>query len=221
MHMATPNDPIRLHSAGATVRHKGPFSELVVPSSDESLSPEFCARWVSPFYMNFLGLHFLKPGIEVALRRVYPTIDQKVIEALLSEFNWRPRIVGGHFAAIKNVCGVEHLLGTLLLRSDVCFAAEGYCVALARFNSERSRVYFADYLDYYLTRRDLEFDQGTVMCALGYLDRLNGRNDLDRFIPKWQEFIGSECEPGWNLDQAIASFSMRMERVYELAGTCS
>jgi hypothetical protein len=216
--MATPNDPIRLHSAGATVRHKSPFSDLVVPSSDDSLSQEFCDRWVSPFYMNFLGLHFLKPGFEVALGCVYATIDQTVIEALLSKFNWRPRIVGGHFAAIKNVSGVEHLLGKLLLRSDVCFAAEGYCVALARFNSKSSRQYFADYLDYYLTRRDLEFDQGTVMGALGYLDRLNGGNDLDRFLPRWQEFIGSE---GCSADQTIARFSRRMERVYELAGKCS
>lgn len=103
--------------------HKSPFSDLVVPSSGESLSPEFCDRWVSPFYMNFLGLHFLKPGFEAALGCVYATIDQKIIEALLSEFDWRPRIVAGHFAALKNISGVVHLVGRLLLRSDVCFAA--------------------------------------------------------------------------------------------------
>lgn len=219
--MATPNDPIRLHSAGATVRHKSPFSHLVVPPSDESLSPEFCDQWVSPFYLDFLGLHFFKPEFEADLGRVYAAIDQKIIEALLSEFNWRPRIVGGHFAALKNICCVEHWVGTLLLRSDVCFAADGYCVALARFNSESSRQYFADYLDYYLTRKDLEFDQGTVIGALGYLDHLNGRNDLDRFKPKLQEFIGSKSELGWTVDQATARFSKRMERVFELAGKCS
>lgn len=221
MHMATPRDPINLHVAGEKARHKSPFSDLAVPSSSESLTPEFLARWVSPFYMKFLGLHFLKPGFEAELACVYKTIDQKVIEALLFEFNWRPRIVGGHFAAIKNISGVEHLLGTLLLRSDVCFAAEGYCVALARFNSESSRAYLVNYLDYYLGRKDVEFDQGTAIGALGYLDRINGHNDLDRFVANWHEFIGNEQEPGWNPDWAIERFSKRMDRVHELAGKCS
>jgi hypothetical protein len=171
--------------------------------------------------MKFLGQHFLKSGFEGALAGVFEAIDQKVVEALLSEFDWRPRIVGGHFAAIKNICSMEQLLGTLLLRSDVCFAAEGYCVALARFNSESSRAFLANYLEYYLGRKDLEFDQGTAMGALGYLDRINGSNDLERFVAKWHEFVGNENVSGWNPDWVIERFSKRMERVHELAGMCS
>jgi Family of unknown function (DUF6000) len=217
--MPTPTDPIHLHSAGATARHKSPFSDLAVPSSVQPLSREFVARWVSPFYMSFLGLNFLKAEFESAFDRVSATIDQQVIETLLSEFDWRPRIVGGYFAAIKNIYGAERLLGTLLLRSDVCYAATGYCLALARFNSESARIYLTDYLDYYLAGKDLEFDQGTVMGALAYMDRVNSRNDFDRFMPKWHEFIGNES--GWNPDWVIEKFSERMRRVLELADKCS
>src|SRR4051812_1256345 len=44
-----------LHSAGATVRHSSPFSELEVPVSEQPISREFIETWVRPFYMLDIG----------------------------------------------------------------------------------------------------------------------------------------------------------------------
>lgn len=45
---------IRLHSAGATVRHEGPFSDLEVPCSRDKFDKAFYYKWVVPFYMAFM-----------------------------------------------------------------------------------------------------------------------------------------------------------------------
>ena len=212
--MVIPDDPVQLHTAGATVRHHGPFADLVVPSPGAPLSQDFVERWVWPFYMSFPGA----TEFDATFERVHAAVDHCLIVTLLSEGNWRPRIVGAFFAAIKNVGEAEPLIGTLLLRSDVCYAADGYCLALARFNSEGARGCLAAYLDYYLARRDLWFDQGVAMGAVAYLDRANGTNELGRFMPQWQQFV--EDKPNWDLHGYIAGFSANMDRVLALAERC-
>src|SRR5262245_43788691 len=79
-------------------------------------------------------------------------------------------------------------IGHLLLRSDVCYAGTGYCVALARFNTRDSTGFLLEYLDYYLTRHDLWFDQGCAMGAIGYLDSRDGSNNLESLMEKWVAF---------------------------------
>jgi hypothetical protein len=99
---------------------------------------------------------------------------------LLTFFNWRPRIVGANFAAIKNAWQHGDHIGRLLLRSDVCLAGTGYALALARFNNEQSIRYLQMYLDHYLGQVNLWFNQGAVMGALAYLDKANGTEIMIR-----------------------------------------
>lgn len=199
-------DEIRLHVAGATVRHSSRFEDLEVPVCRENPSPEFMKKWVQPFYMQ--RLFDDRSGFVEAVRAVVPGLTDAVIAELLAYFNWRPRLVGAYFVAIKRLSAFEEQLGRLLLRSDLCDAGRGYCAALARLNSPTATDFLEQYLDYYLARADLWFDQGDAMAALGYLDEQNGTSRRARFEPLWQRFI--ENKPTWDLDRCDEMFRAMM-----------
>jgi hypothetical protein len=199
-------DERRLHTAGATVRHRSPFVHLDVPARHVNPDRDFILKWVQPFYLQNLAEESA-PFVE-AVRRVAPELTEDVIAELLSYFNWRPRIVGAYFVATKRFASFGDQIGRLLLRSDVCDAGRGYCVALARLNSSASVEYLEEYLRYYLSRVDLWFDQGFAMAAVGYLDEQNNTTRRAGFEPQWQRFI--EDKPTWSLRSFDAKFRATM-----------
>jgi len=99
------------------------------------------------------------------------TIDLDIVHNLFGDFDWRTRIAGAYFAAIKGYIELVDILGTHLLKSEVCFAGKGYALALATFGGERAAYYLTTYLDYYLDQTDLYYDQGEVFCALEHVNR--------------------------------------------------
>ena len=199
----------QLHVAGATRRHESPFSDLEVPAVFETPPREFLERWVQPFY----NLNLWAQGDELlaALRPVHGEIRESLVRDLLSYFNWRPRITGAYFAAVKRLDQFDQHIGRLLLRSDVCYAGKGYCFALARFNTPESLRSLRAYLDYYLTQPDLWFDQGAAMAALGYLDRANGTSLREQYIPLWESFISNK--PNWDLGRDDELFQLSMAAI--------
>jgi hypothetical protein len=203
-------EEIKLHVAGTTVRHQNPFSQLPIPQNAEELSIEFLEKWVSPFYMtSFSNSVFLKH-----LKPIAHELSEEVVAHLLGDFNWRTRIVGAWFSAIKQYAGFEQVIGNLLLRSDVCYAGGGYCIALASFNTKAATEFLCKYLDYYLSRPDLFFDQGDAMGALAYLDTVNQTQNLGRFIPSWEKFVADKSN--WDLTRSIESFAKQMEEVLRI-----
>jgi hypothetical protein len=210
--MSKQQDDIRLHSAGAIVRHNSPFHDLPVPANQDELSKETREKWVIPFYMTALdSLEFLD-----RYKAVRHEINPNLVKHLLGDFNWRPRIVAAKLAAIENYHELEEMIGNLFLRSDVCDAGRGYCIALACFNTSDSMRFLRQYLDYYLTQKDLWFDQNVAMAAVAYLDRVNGTNALHSFMQSWEEFIANK--PNWDLQRSIEMFSnsiLAIERIRE------
>jgi hypothetical protein len=196
---------IKLHSAGTTVRHAGPYADLEVPVSMVAPSNDFIQKWVAPFYM--WGIR--KPhAFNANYAPIRPEITPEIVSSLLIWFNWRSRIVGAYFAAIEQWTDFSDHIGRLLLRSDVCYAGDGYALALAVFNNEQSIQYLRKYLDYYLGNNDLWFDQGSVMGAVAHLDRINETNILNSYIPKWENFVTNK--PNHDLAQSIGAFEAQM-----------
>ena len=146
-------------------------------------------------------------------------MNRDMAYALLSYYNWRPRCVGAHIVALRQLDELTELVGRLLLRSDVCFAGRSYCLALAQLNTPKSRQFLHEYLDYYLTRSDLSFDQHHAMGAVAYLDGINGTKDILLFINKWNLFI-HQNKLDWDLAWSCSSFSDRMARVKFLVAKC-
>lgn len=194
------------------MNHKTPFEDIQVTRNSEELNREFIDKWVVPFYMSNLS------GEEETKIKLFAEAARKInidiVRKLLGDLNWRTRITAAYFAAIKNFYELEEDIGKHLLKSEVCYAGRGYCLALAVFASNNSKEYLQKYLDYYLDRKDLWYDQAEAYCALEYLDR-----DLtDKLADKWNYFVSDK--ENWNLERSRERFLLSMsiiEKIREIA----
>ena len=195
---------VELHSAGATVRAKTPFHDLPTFSTDFEMTREFLEKWVLKFYMRPVsGSEFADPYNEIKNE-----LTEDIVEKLLGDFNWRTRSTGAIFALLKDYRKFEDIIGNHLLKSEVCYAGNSYGLAFAVFNSDKSIYYLNEYLKYYLTRKDLYFDQARIMHILVYLDELNGTQQHKELLPLWGEYSSGKdfcLENDWVKDQ-INSF---------------
>ncbi|WP_215398567.1 DUF6000 family protein [Rheinheimera oceanensis] len=203
------NDLIYLHVAGATVRHTSPYSELNVDENTQPLDSTFIATYVAPFYLQRKDTDEFRQKYLA----VKSSIDSKLVSKLLGDFNWRPRSVGAYFAALGSMIELEEHIGKLLLRSDVCYAGNNYCLALASFASPAAVQYLKQYLEYYLEQSDLWFDQNSAMAALSYIGAKQGEDLVTPYIPLWQKFIANK--PDWDLAESIELFSQQMNALNE------
>ncbi|MFD9793782.1 DUF6000 family protein [Streptomyces sp. NPDC059070] len=89
---------------------------------------------------------------------------------ILFQGSWRERRTAAWLAAVSRRDHFRDRLGALLLESEVCCAGGAYCVALASFGTARDAGLLVAYLDRYLRRPDLPYDQPTAMGALAYTD---------------------------------------------------
>ena len=179
------NEAIRLHSAGATVRHKSPFKELESYKNKIEIDQPFREKWVIPFYFE------LQRNDEEWINKIaeiYHEISDEIILKNLGDFDWRTRSTGAFFAAVKDKKEFIEIIGTHLIKSEVCYAGGTYAKVLAYFNDEKGNEYLERYLEYYLKQKDLYFDQGDVFQAVKYLDEINGTNNLSKYVNDWNEY---------------------------------
>ncbi|MER5883665.1 DUF6000 family protein [Streptomyces sp. NPDC001941] len=94
--------------------------------------------------------------------------------AVLLEGSWRERRTAAWLAAVSRREHLREHLGALLLQSEVCCAGPAYCVALASFATGRDADLLTAYLERYLRRPDLCYDQPTAIGALAHTDVLLG-----------------------------------------------
>jgi hypothetical protein len=188
---------LKLHVAGATVRHVSPFDSLLVFKNTIDLDQDFINKFVNPFYMNIPVTAQDKKLIK-ELGEIKGEFTREVVQKLLGDFNWRTRQTGAYFAAINDFTEFEDTIGTLLLKSEVTYAGTMYALVLATFNTNRGREFLTTYLDYYLTKLDLFFDQKQVLTAVKYLDELNGTSRFEDYTVKWDNFLTNK--PYWKRD---------------------
>jgi hypothetical protein len=201
-------DALKRHVAGATVMHRSPFSNIEVRASTNPPNKNVI-KWVQPLYF---GLR--RDEAESFLQQHYQDIDAQLIASLLEQFDWRPRIVGSYLVALSKASEFTEWIGKLLLRSDVCYAGKGYCVALVTINSEACVKYLTQYSEYYLQRPDLFFDQDYAMAALRYLDQKNGTTFSKELSSAWSTFVRDK--PQWDLDATQIRFESEIAHLSSL-----
>ncbi|MET8723238.1 MULTISPECIES: DUF6000 family protein [Streptomyces] len=112
--------------------------------------------------------------------------------AKLLEGGWRERRTAAWLVAVSRRTEFREHLGALLLASEVCCVGLAYCVVLASFGTARDADLLAAYLDRYLCRPDLAYDQAVVMGALQFIDLNLGGGQADRFREPgglWQRWL--------------------------------
>ena len=189
------NEQIRLHSLGATVRHKSTFENLISFKNEDELTPEFIKEWAVTFYMNLEETN--QEWFELLLDAKKKITKEDVIK-LLGDFNWRTRQTGAFFAIINNYSDLIDIIGIHFLKSEVCYAGRIYAYMFASLNDKKSTEYLDDYLDYYLSKSELWFDQSEAMEALAYIDKINNSNLIDKHKTNWLKFI--QNKPNWKAE---------------------
>ncbi|MFC0039441.1 DUF6000 family protein [Actinomadura rayongensis] len=168
-------------------------------------------------YLRLLNGNFArKPGraeFVRDLRRDAREISDDEL-TLLFEPNWRPRLTAAWLIGIGRRSAFRARLGELLLGSEVCFAGQGYCIALALFGTDKDADLLVEYLDRYLRRPECRYDQYWAMGSLLYLDDKTGRDRAAAFLVPgglWDQWT-NEYAPD------IAKLRREVERLCGLVG---
>ena len=197
------------HSRGMVSRSPFPRAEATF---GEPLPHSFLTKWVVPFYMemDFAALETLT----IQLREVLPDLTPEIIEKLFADLDWRTRQTGAWFAALMDWRQFTDAIGERLLRSEVCYAGQIYCRALASFATPEAAEYLQRYLEFYLRHFECWYDQNAAMGALFWLDDRQGTDRASAFLKMWNDFIADK--PNWNLEDSKKHFSEQMRRLAQL-----
>lgn len=196
-------EKLKLHSAGATIINHSPFDELVSHVNSTQLEAAFIKKWCVPFYMTIDRYYDLSWVEEI--KKIKKEITPEITLQLLGDFNWRTRLVGAYFSAVKGFDEQIDIIGTHFLKSEVCCVGHIYALVLAFFNNEKSIRYLEGYLNYYLEKPELPFDQYDALEALFYLDKVNSTTNFKKHLLAWEKFQNKGIE----LSMKHAEFSLQ------------
>nr|ANO42687.1 hypothetical protein A8713_036170 [Streptomyces sp. SAT1] len=149
---------------------------------------ELVRRFVTPDrrYLRLGGgLIRLSPVERAAFVRDLAQAAHEITPAelgILFEGGWRERKSAAWLVAVAHRTEFRDLIGRLLLASEGPYAGAAYCVALAEFGTAADADLLSSYLDHYLSRPDLAYDQAVVLGTLLHLDGTLGSEYATRFL---------------------------------------
>ncbi|WP_410567191.1 DUF6000 family protein [Amycolatopsis sp. cmx-4-61] len=138
---------------------------------------------------------FLRELAEVARQ-----ITDTELQVLLDDGGWRERTTAAWFIAVAGRSRFRDKLGSLLLASEGPRAGRAYCMALTRLGTEADAAHLIAYLDRYLLRPDLDYDQSEALGALLCLDKALGTGHATRFVEPgglWWQFCAALPAGSW------------------------
>lgn len=179
---------------------------------------ELARKWIAPFYTEFW--HF-DPGFIPPAKAALEEVTPEVLEELLDIKNWRHQRTAGWFCGLKRWHGFTDTLGSALVAGGFRgLAGEGYCFALARFETDESAQYLATYLRESLIRPEGYHDQWLALPALMWIDHRRDRLDAQEFLAPggaWETFVrgAGRSDPARECEQCRVGFWRIMERTQE------
>ncbi|MEV8330450.1 DUF6000 family protein [Streptomyces niveus] len=150
-------------------------------------------------YLVLKSGRFLRPEWPHAERFAHHLIDDSAtitdaeLEALLG-YEWRSRLTAAWLIGVGRRATFRERIGDLLMASEFCFSGSAYCFALARFGTHADAEILTAYLDRYLPRTDLRYDQPAALGAFLRLDAHLGTDHADRFTQPdgpWDQWVNA------------------------------
>jgi hypothetical protein len=139
-------------------------------------------------------------------------ITDTELEVLLDDGGWRERKTAAWFIAVTGRNQFRDKLGSLLLASEGPKAGRAYCMALTCLGTEADAAHLIAYLDRYLVRPDLNYDQPEALGALLCLDEALGTGHTTRFVEPgglWWQFCAALPAGAWVPSPRGAQWSIR------------
>ncbi|TDD33616.1 hypothetical protein E1286_41930 [Nonomuraea terrae] len=139
-------------------------------------------RYLKLLHGNFLALP--EPAFRAfagSLAKDAREITDDDLRVLLDS-EWRARLTAAWLIGMDRRTHLREQLGELLLESELVYAGQGYCFALARFGEERDAEILTAYLDRWLPERSCPYNQDDAMGAVLYLDELHSTERAARFL---------------------------------------
>ncbi|WP_442792214.1 DUF6000 family protein [Amycolatopsis sp. NBC_01307] len=118
-------------------------------------------------------------------------ITDTELDVLLDQGGWRERKTAAWFIAVSDRTRFRDKLGALLLAGEGPYAGAAYCLALTRLGTDADAAHLIAYLDRYLLRPDLRYDQPFALGALLCLDEALGTGHATHFVQPhglWQQY---------------------------------
>jgi hypothetical protein len=189
-----------------------------------STSPPFVTLYLQILHNNYTSFKGQERDEFIAAAREHlGRVTQKDVDEALDNPGWRERLVAGWTIAVKKWEQYVPRLGALLCRSERVFAGQGYCFALARIASEESAAHLCAYLDQYLARPDLVYNQDWVLGALLWTDKIRGESRAKHYLgpgAAWERFL-SQSEAGYSAREATwLSGSFFFNMIAQANGFC-
>ncbi|MEV0382811.1 DUF6000 family protein [Nonomuraea sp. NPDC050643] len=101
---------------------------------------------------------------------------------VLLDSEWRARLTAAWLIGMDRRTQHREQLGELLLESELVYAGQGYCFALARFGERRDAEILTAYLHRWLPETNCRYNQDTAMGALLHLDEVHSAERAARFL---------------------------------------
>ena len=182
---------------------------------------ELAVKWIVPFYTHVWGFNPESiPLAKAALEEVTP----EIVGRLLDIKNWRHQRTAGWFCGLKRWHHFTGTLGSALVAGGFRgLAGEGYCFALARFETDESAEYLSNYLREALIRPDRYHDQCWALPALMWIDHRRDRLGSREFLAPggaWETFVRNmgASDPAQECERCRVRFWRIMERTQEAFG---
>lgn len=169
----------------------------------DSESGTRAGRYLKLLHGNALNMSGTdRTEFESALGRDARQITDRELGTLLDS-EWRSRLTAAWLIGLDRRTHFRDRLGEMLLDSELVYAGQGYCLALARFETVADADVLCAYLDRSLPL-DRPFDADWAIGALLHLDERLGSNRADRFLAPggpWEKSAASRHDPAeWHLD---------------------
>jgi hypothetical protein len=168
-------------------------------------------RFVAPFYMDVLHGNLValassacrQDEIVREMRAVAPEVSLDTAVYLWSQ-GWREALMASWWAAVWQWPETVDQVEPLLIPSRSCFEGQAHCLALTRVRSSRARAVLTRYLDEYLPRPDLDYDQPWAMAALKLACADAAEPVPGRYLKAWQQ---------WNSGKQLTDLDELMARL--------
>lgn len=190
--------------------NQNPFKTLPSFHTENEFDEGFYKKFVIPFYaVRIINLANFKSDY----LNIKAEIDADIVKKIIGQSNWRERIVGAFFCAIEDLTEFEDIIGIHFLKSELVHQGKGFALALASFNTKKAIGYLKKYLDYYLTRKDLRYEQNYAMSALKWIDERTKSEHTKEYEQRYADW---EKDAARKFDSYYDEFVQQMLIIEEL-----